>query len=122
MRDEQKKSTRNESRVDAVPTLYSRDELKEKIAQIDTTYNLGDKMTTEFLIPNFYMDRLVDFITTYTEKECNLAVEEAITDYTRFLEYENYVDSDVWAEEPTAPRRYLNQLKDKSNELKKGIK
>ena len=35
------------------------------------------------------------------------AVQEAIQEYTNFLEKCGYVDSDVWSEKPTAVERFI---------------
>ena len=94
-----------------------RDELKEKIAQIDTTYNLGDKMTTEFLIPNYYMDRLVDFITTYTEKECKAARIDELQLQAHYMQA--YKDDELTL---CGIDRTEEEVSNRINELKKGIK
>jgi len=36
--------------------------------------------------------------------------EETLEDYTKFLGKYHYLDSDVWAEEPSAIDRYLSEL------------
>lgn len=46
-------------------------ELRKAILEIDTTYDLGDMVTDHFLLPNFYLDRLVDFVAS-REKEIRL--------------------------------------------------
>jgi len=39
----------------------------------------------------------------------HLLLSEALEDYTRFLLKYNYVDDDVWSEEPNAIERYLSE-------------
>jgi hypothetical protein len=40
----------------------SNSELRKRILAIDTTYRIDQNTTKEFLLPEFYLDRLVDFI------------------------------------------------------------
>lgn len=49
------------------PHTTDLDKLIQKILAIDTTYRwaVDDKVTEEFLLPKFYLDRLVKFIDQY---------------------------------------------------------
>lgn len=44
-------------------------------------------------------------------KHIDWEIKTSLENYTKWLEKNGYVDSDVWAEEPTAVERYLKDTK-----------
>lgn len=62
------------------PKKQDEETLREKILTIDTTFDLGDRKTEVFLVPNFYVDRLVEFIT---ERDKRVANEAMLSELTR---------------------------------------
>lgn len=62
--------------------------LRELILGIDTTYRIDGRTTEGFIVPNFYLDRLVKAIDQYTEhclETYRKSGEEAMFKYREYV-------------------------------------
>lgn len=65
-------------------STVSEGELRKRILAIDTTYRI-DNAVTEFLLPNYYADRLVEFVQAYTRQQ---VAEACIKELARLHRFE----------------------------------
>lgn len=52
------------------------DELREKLLAVDTVYQIGKDHTTQFLLPEYYLQRLIVFIQSEISKREALLLDE----------------------------------------------
>ena len=54
------------------------DELREKLLAVDTVYQIGKDHTTQFLLPEYYLQRLIVFIQSEISKREQLLLSRLV--------------------------------------------
>ncbi len=75
--------------------------------------HLIDKTETRYPKGGYHKEYDLDKFKSFLQEVVKRVREETLEDYTKFLGKYHYVDSDVWAEEPSAIERYLSELNKK---------
>lgn len=79
-------------------------ELWSKYAEDSIVYGVYGRKTEKPPVI-IHKENIIDFL----RREIAQAREESVLEYTDFLLKHGYVDSDVWAEKPTASERFFSQ-------------
>lgn len=81
--------------------------LRERLCSIDTTYVMGDKTLQQFLPPNFYMDRLTEFVESYAQDK----VQEELDKFFNMLGgYDGGTDPNGYSASIKAQDYYTKRL------------
>lgn len=85
-----------------------KDRIRQSILQVDTVYKFSKNHTTEFLPPNYYIDRLVDATFNLLQKEVEKAKDWWNKDITKLFT-PNCIKCGKPATEQTSKGKYAQE-------------